>query len=157
MSDVIAYVALIGSLASVISVILLVGVWKGAVDEFIRGVKCDREKYPPAEIYRMLTTLWQTYVIEPLHKRPDIAEFHSPCALTEKGLNYISSRTKQDLDNIIINPDKLEDIATGYLVVSRLGHERLSKEAALINLTLQEYIAILSTYISSCRDKEQED
>lgn len=151
MPEALAIVSLIVSIVSLLSIILLAGVWKGGVDTFIKEVKLDRDKYPPAESYKMLTTLWQTYVVDPLSKRSDLASYHSPCILTEKGLKYISEETKTELDEIHNIVSKREDLTTGYIIVEHFGLERLNKMAEANKLTLQEYIAILSTYLANCK------
>lgn len=151
MPEALAIISLIVSIVSIVSIILLAGVWKGGVDTFLKEIKQDREKYPPAESYKMLTTLWQTYIIDPLSKRTDLASYHSPCVLTDRGLEIISKDIKKELDNLHGSITNKEDLATGYIVVQHFGLPRLNKLASDAKLTLQEYIAVLSTYLATCK------
>ncbi|GAI65553.1 unnamed protein product [marine sediment metagenome] len=48
-----------------------------------------------------------------------------------------------------------EDIATGYLVVKHIGLELISKMAEEKNLSVQESIAILSTYLDNSTDNSR--
>lgn len=145
-----ALTALIGAISGILSlagVVYLVGYWKGEVDTRIKAHEDQLCKYPPGEIALMCKTMWDIYIVDVLRQRPDLAHHTSPFKLTKQGDDLIPQPLKESLDQIKCNPLDREAVASGWLVVKHLGIttiEQLAKEKAL---SVQEAIAILSTYL----------
>lgn len=150
--------AIIGFITGVISILMLVyyfGSWKRGVEENIKHTKDDIEeikndlkKQNLSSFCMMVQTLWDVYVIDPLHKRPDIATSHSLPKLTQKGLDYIPQDVKAQLDKLEISVKDRLNISSGYLVVQIIGLDRITKIASEKELSIQEMIAVLSTYLT---------
>ncbi|MBA7669982.1 hypothetical protein ES703_78123 [subsurface metagenome] len=129
------------------TIVYLVGFWKGKIEAQLGNIVQSMQKYPPEETGRMINTLWEIYVLEPLRNRPDLAEHHSSYKLKPEGHCLIPDDIKQELDNLPTNPINKEAIASGYLVIKFLGVERVSRMAEEKGLSLQEAVAVLSTYL----------
>jgi len=97
----------------------------------------------------MAKTLWDIYIVDALHHRPDLAERGSAFKLLPEGEDLIPDDLKQILDSIPNNPLNSEGISSGYLVVKYIGLEPLSKMAQEKKLSVQEAIAILSCYLDA--------
>lgn len=132
---------------SLIGIIYLFGVWRGKVDSALNEFKDCIKNYPPAEMWTMVKTLWDIYVVEALHHRPDLAEHGSGFRLKKEGEDLIPDYIKPLLKRIPRNPHNSELVATGYLVVKHIGLDLIGKMAEEKELTVQESIAILSTYL----------
>ena len=146
--------AIIGAVTGVISMFTLVyllGVWKGGVDSKLKDIVQRLSQYPPEETGRMINTLWEVYVLDPLRNRPDLAEHSSAYKLNKVGEDLIPDHLKAELcqiskDLATENCNKSEAIASGWLVVKSLGIEVISRMAEEKGLSVQESIAILSCY-----------
>jgi len=154
MNDITSIIGAISGCLSLLAIVYLFGFWRGKVDstqsEFRERLKEIREvfkNYPPAEMWTMLKTLWDIYVVEALHHRPDLAEHGSGFKLKREGEDLIPDYIKPLLDHNPPNPFNSEAVATGYLVVKLIGMELIGRMAAEKGLSLQESIAILSTYL----------
>jgi len=142
--------SLIGAISGSLSLLMLIylaGVWKGKVDNHIKVVDQEREKYSQPEMYRMIKTLWDAYVIDPLHCRPGISQHHSPVRLTEIGLQFIPVEFRDKLDSVVSAYD--ENIVTGYVVSQLFPMDELMNLAEQNKQTIQETIAILSCYLKN--------
>ncbi len=141
--------SIVGAITGCISLLGLAyifGVWRGRVDSSLKMIAELLKNYPPAESWRMIQTVWEIYVVEALHNRPDLAQRGSGFKLLQEGEDLIPENLKTLLEHIPKNPHK-DDVATGYLVVQVLGLEPISKLAEEKHLSVQEAIAILSTYL----------
>lgn len=141
---------LIGSISGVISIIILIymlGYWKGKVDQHLKSFERCLQDYPPAELATMVKTLWEVYVVDALHHRPDLAT-HSSFHLKQEGHDLIPERIKPALDAIPPSEYNSNAIASGYLVVKYLGIEIIQGVAREGALSVHETIAILSCYLN---------
>jgi hypothetical protein len=151
MTEVAAIIGAISGGLSFLGIVYLAGYWKGKVDTHLKDLKKCNEQYPPSEMSRMLNTMWEVYVIDALGKRPDLATHSSAYKLRKEGEDIIPDDIKQELDRLRNNEATKEDISSGWLVVKRLGTERISKMAEARNLSVQEAVAILSLYLDNRR------
>lgn len=146
--------AAVGAITGIVSLVVI-GVklifGQGETDAFIKELKADREKYPPAEQHRMIQTLWDVYVLDPLHQRTDLSEHHSPARLTQAGLDVLPDDLKKKLDVLATKSCVLEDVVTGYEVVQEFGLETIGKLAEERKVTVQEMVALLSCYLTEKR------
>lgn len=149
-------VAIIGAVSGVVSIFglaYLLGIWKGGVDSKLKDITELLSQYPPSETALMTKTLWDIYVVDALRNRPDLAERQSAYKLRKEGEDLISEHLKAELCQIskslstLENRNKNEAIASGWLVVKYLGMETISRMAEEKGLSVQESIAILSTYL----------
>jgi len=142
--------SLIGAITGTVSlggIVYLIGYWKGSVDTRIKAHEDQFCKYPPGEISLMCKTMWDIYVVEALRQRPDLAQHASPFKLTQQGQDLIPDSHKQALDQVKCNPLDREAVASGWLVVKYLGLTSIEQMAKEKSLSIQEAIAILSTYL----------
>jgi hypothetical protein len=149
MTEVAAIIGAISGGLSFLGIVYLAGYWKGKVDTDLKFLKHNCEEYPPSEMSRMLNTMWEIYVVDALGSRPDLATHSSAYKLRKEGEDIIPDDIKQELDRLRNNEATIEDIASGYLVVKKLGAERISKMAEARNLSVQEAVAILSLYLDN--------
>jgi len=147
MENMAGIVGAISGCVSLLGIIYFFGVWRGKVDSALKEFKDGVKNYPPAEMWTMCKTLWEIYVVEALHRRPDLAEHGSSFKLKKEGEDLIPDDIKPLLDRIPHNPFSSEQIATGYLVVKHIGLDLIGKMAEETGLSVQEAIAILSTYL----------
>ncbi|MBA7652328.1 hypothetical protein ES703_60158 [subsurface metagenome] len=149
MENVASIVGAISGSLSLLGLVYLFGVWRGKVDSALNEFKQCLKDYPPAEMWTMTKTLWEIYVIDALHHRPDLAEHGSSFKLKKAGEEIIPDDIKQLLRQIPLNPYNHEAIATGCLVVQHIGLDRISKMSEEKGLSIQEAIALLSTYLDN--------
>ncbi|GAI60066.1 unnamed protein product [marine sediment metagenome] len=145
MLDIAGIVGAVSGSLSLLGIVYLFGVWRGKVDSALNELK----NYPPAEMWTMTKTLWDIYVVEALHHRPDLAERGSSFKLKKEGEDLIPEYMKPLLKRIPRNPLNSEGIASGYLVVKHIGLELIGKMAEDKQLNVQEAIAILSCYLET--------
>jgi len=132
----------------------MLGVWRGKVDTQLKDFGQSIKSYPPAEMWTMTKTLWDIYVLDALHHRPDLASHGSSYKLKKEAEDLIPDRIKNALDNIPLNPTaSANQIASGWLVVKHLGLEQIQDMAEEKELNVQEAVAILSTYLEERREK----
>lgn len=141
--DIASIIGAVTGCLSLAGIIYLVGYLKGTIDT---KVKC-LEQYPPAETALMAKTMWDIYVVDALRQRPDLAQHASSFKLTQNGNNLIPNDIKSLLTRIDFNPIDSEALATGWLVVKVLGLPTIEKMAREKDLSVQEAIAILSTFL----------
>jgi len=125
----------------------MLGVWRGKVEGQLNGLAKSFQDYPPAEMWTMVKTLWDIYVVDALHHRPDLAVSGSAFKLKKEGADLIPEHLTALLDTIPRNPLNYEAIATGYLVVKYIGLDLIGKMAKENQLSIQEAIALLSCYL----------
>jgi len=147
MQDIAGIIGAISGVISLVAIIYFLGVWRGQVDKDRTYFSDCLRLYPPGEMWTMVKTLWDIYVVDALHNRPDLAEHHSAYKLKPEGEELIPEDVKQKLKEIPKNPRSKEDIASGWLVVKFLGMERVSQMAEKKGLTVQEAIAVLSAFL----------
>lgn len=147
MQEIFAIIGAVSGIISLAAIVYFAGVWRGQVDKDRDSFRKCIEQYPPAEMWTMVKTLWDIYVVDALRTRPDLAEHHSAYKLKPEGEDLIPDDIKQELKQLPHNPFNNDEIASGYLVVKFLGLERVSKMAEQKGLSVQEAIAILSTYL----------
>lgn len=134
---------------SVLGVAYILGFWRGSVNSQLEYFEKCVSDYPPAEMWTMVKTLWDVYVMEALRHRPDLAEHGSRYKLKKEAMELIPDHMKVLLAHIPKNPSSQEDIVTGFLVVKHIGLDRIRQMAEEKNLSIQESIAILSTYLEN--------
>lgn len=142
--------AIIGAAAGVISlvtVIYFVVYWKAGVDTDRKAWRETCQHYPPAELWTMCKTMWDIYVVNVLQDRPDLAERHSPWKLKPKAEGLIPGNIKDQLEKIPKNSVCREDVSNGWLVVKYIGLNHLTDLAKEKGISIQETVAILSTYL----------
>jgi len=139
----------ISGLVSLIGIIYLVGYWKGGVDTRLKAHDDQLCKYPPGEIALMCKTMWEIYIVEALRQRPDLATHTSPYNLTPQANNLIPEDLKQVLNQVKCTPMDREEVACGWLVVKNIGINAIEQMARDKTLSVQEAIAILSTYLEA--------
>jgi len=147
MENIAAIIGAVTGIVSLLTIVYLVGFWKGKIEAQLGNVCQSMQKYPLEETAVMTKTLWDIYVVDALRNRPDLAEHHSSYRLKPEGQCLIPDDIKQELDHLPTNPTNKEAIASGYLVVKFLGVERVSRMAEEKGLSMQEAIAVLSTYL----------
>jgi len=141
---------IIGTITGCISLVGLVyflGVWRGKIDTSLHAVQDCIKDYPPAEMWTMVKTLWDIYVVSALHGRPDLADHGSGFKLKQEGEDLIPDSMKTLLSRIPHNTYNSEGIATGYLVVKHIGLDLINEMAEQKALSVQEAIAILSCWL----------
>lgn len=143
-----AIIGAISGVASLLGILYMLGYWKGRVDTKLRSIQTDLVQHPLAEVSLMTKTLWEIYVIDALRGKPGLAEQHSAFHLTKEGLDLIPDALKRSLDRIPPGNPNSESIATGWEVVKHLGLDSIHAMAEAKKLSLQESIAILSTYLA---------
>lgn len=152
MDNILNILGVITGTISALGIVYLIGFWKGQVDsDRVEWKRCQKE-YPLAELWTMAKTMWDIYVVDALHQRPDLANRNSPLKLTNKGKDLIPGEIKLILDQVPGNPNCKEDIANGWLAVKSVGLESIDKMAKDTGLSVQESIAVLSTYLDERRN-----
>lgn len=150
-----AIASIIGAISGCISLLGIVyffAVWRGKVDSQLKDFGHLLEAYPPAEMWTMVKTLWDIYVLDALRNRPDLADHGSSYKLKKEGEDLIPEQLQKALDDIPLNPImSANQIASGWLVVKHLGLEQVQQMADEKGLTVQESLAILSTYLEERR------
>lgn len=121
--------------------------WRTTMTEWKQSLEKEREKYPPAATALQLNTLWKLYVVGPLENRPDLATHRSPYRLTPQAEDLIPADLKGQLDELCAVHQEREAIATGWLVYQNVGEDRIQKFASQSKLSVQEALAVLSTYL----------
>lgn len=150
--DITAIIGAVSGVISMLTLVYLLGVWKGGVDSKLKDIARLLSQYPPSETALMAKTLWEIYVVDALRNRPDLAEHQSAYKLKKEGEDLIPDHLKAELCQIskslliVENCNNNEAIASGWLVVKHLGMEAISRMAEEKDLSVQESIAILSTY-----------
>ncbi|KKM78276.1 hypothetical protein LCGC14_1361560 [marine sediment metagenome] len=148
MNDIAGIIGAISGSISLLGLAYFLGVWRGKIDTALHGVQDSIKNYPPAEMWTMVKTLWDIYVVDALHHRPDLAEHGSGFKLKKEGEDLIPDHMKTLLSRIPHNPyNNSEAIATGYLVVKHIGLDPINDMAAQKELSVQETIAILSCWL----------
>jgi len=145
MHDLPGIVGAISGCASLLGIVFCLGLWRGKVDDLIGYAK----NYPPAEMWTMVKTLWEIYVVDALHHRPDLAHHGSGYTLKPEGEDCIPDYMLPLLQRIPRNPLNHENIASGYIVVKHIGLELIQKMSEEKELSVQEAVAILSTYLDA--------
>jgi len=149
MENIASIIGAISGCLSLVGIVYMLGVWRGKVDNQLNTWAQSFKDYPPAEMWTMTKTLWNIYVVDALHHRPDLAVHGSSFKLKKEGLDLIPDYMLPLLEGIPHNPGMREDIATGYLVVKHIGLEMVSKMAEEKKVSIQEAIALLSTYLEN--------
>jgi len=149
MENIASIVGAVSGCFSVLGVAYILGFWRGSVNSKLDTFSKCITDYPPAEMWTMVKTLWQVYVMDALRHRPDLAEHGSGYKLKKLGEDLIPDYMMPLLAHIPHNPGLQEDIATGYLVVKHIGLDRLHQMSEEKHLSVQESIAILSTYLEN--------
>jgi hypothetical protein len=144
-----AIIGCITGVASLFGIVWLLAYWKGGIDAWRKAHEEEHRKYPAGELALMVKTMWDIYVVGPLHDRPDLATHQSPFKLTETGASLIPDEIKAELCEVKKNPMDPEAVATGWLVVKNLGMDRIEALAKDKSLSVPETIAILSTYLEN--------
>ena len=147
--EIASIVGAVSGCLSLIGIVYMLGIWRGRVDSALKETRDNMQNYPPAEMWTMVKTLWEVYVVSALHHRPDLAEHGSGFRLKREGEDLIPDHLKALLERIPRNPDNNELIATGYLVVKHIGIDLINEMAEQKTLSVQEAIAILSTYLEA--------
>lgn len=150
--EIASIVGAVSGCLSLLGIVYLFGVWRGKVDNKLNSLGKSLQDYPLAEMWTMTKTLWDVYVMDALRHRPDLAEHGSGFKLKQPGKDLIPDYMLSLLDRIPRNPIQREDIATGYLVVKHIGLELVSKMAEEKKVSIQEAIALLSTYLENTTD-----
>ena len=143
MENVASIIGAVSGVLSLLGLVYVLGIWRGKVDNYLKNA----DNYPPAEMWTMVKTLWEIYVIDALHHRPDLAKQGSGYHLEPDGEDCIPDYMIPLLKQIPRNPFNHELIASGYLVVKHIGLDRIQEMSAEKDLSVQEAIAILSTYL----------
>lgn len=147
MEEIASIVGAVSGSISLLGLIWFAATWKSSVDSDRKDFRKCITDYPPAEMWTMVKTMWDVSVMEALRHRPDLASHGSGFRLKKEGIDLIPGNLKPILDRIPINPVIREDIATGYLVVKFVGLDLITAMAEETHLSLQESIAVLSTYL----------
>jgi hypothetical protein len=155
-----------GMAISVGTFVYMAGFWKrgvedniGQIQKDVTEIRGDLKARNLASFCMMVQTLWDVYVLDPLHKRTDIAQFQSPPKLTQKGLDYIPADIKEQLDQLAISvKNSLKGKSTAQylgladsanLMIQVVGLDKITKVSQEKELSIQEMIAVLSTYLSN--------
>jgi len=152
MENIASIVGAVSGCLSLLGLVYLFGYRLGKIDSALNECKRTCQDYPPAEMWTMVKTLWDVYVMDALRLRPDLAAHGSRFKLKKEGEDLIPDYIKPLLDRIPHNPGLKEDIATGYSVVKHIGLELLSQMAEEKKVSIQEAIALLSTYLENTTD-----
>jgi len=145
--EIASIVGAVSGCLSLIGIVYMLGIWRGRVDSTLAEFKEGLKNYPPAEMWTMVKTLWEVYVVSALHHRPDLAEHGSGFRLKQEGKDLIPENLKALLERIPRSPDNHELIATGYMVVKHIGIDLINEMAEQKMITVQESIAILSCWL----------
>ena len=140
-------VGVISGCLSLVGIIYMLGYWKGQIDSKLRGIQQILASYSLSELSLMTKTLWEIYVVDALHSRPDLADHHSAYQLKKEGNDLIPANLKEVLDKISLDHEASNAIASGWLAVKHIGIATISQMAEQQKLSVQEAIAILSCYL----------
>ena len=153
--DVLAIAGAATGVASLGGVVYGFGWWRRGIDDStkqfrkdIADVKKQLDSANVPEMRTMVQTLWEVYVLDPLKRRPDIAQSHSPLSLTEKALNMIPGQVRDSLDRACLG-DGHGELPSGYRAVRILGLDTITQMSLDSGLTVQETIAVLGLYIQT--------
>ena len=153
MNDLAGIAAIIGAVSgctSLVGIVYFLGVWRGKIDTSVTELKEALKNYPPAEMWTMTKTLYDIYIVEALHHRPDLAVHGSSFKLKKEGEDMIPDGMRTLLDSIPLNPSyNSEAVATGYLVVKYFGLDIIGEMAKEQKISVQEAIALLSCYLDA--------
>jgi len=147
MHDLPGIIGAISGCISLMGIVYLAGIWRGEVNSALKEQAKNSEQYPPAEMWTMVKTLWDIYVVSALHHRPDLAEHGSGYKLKADGEDLIPDHMKVLLKRIPRVADNHNDVATGYLVVKNIGMDLINEMAEQKELSVQETIAIMSCWL----------
>ena len=73
MENIASIIGAISGCLSLVGIVYMLGVWRGKVDNQLNNWAQSFKDYPPAEMWTMTKTLWEIYVVDALHHRPDLA------------------------------------------------------------------------------------
>jgi len=149
MHDITGLIGAVSGCLSLLGIVYLFGIWRGKVDSCLKEYNECARNYPPAEMWTMVKTLWEIYVVEALHHRPDLAAHGSGYILKSEGEDCIPDYIIPLLKRIPHNPYNHESIASGYMVVKYIGLELIQKMSEEKELSVQEAVAVLSTYLDT--------
>jgi len=150
MDTLLAIGGIVLGLASLGGYIYIFAYWKGGVDEWRKKHDEDhKNSLPLCELSDMCKTMYEIYVVDALRRRPDLATHQSPYTLTDGARLLIPEPIKEILCQINRRPENREDLVSGYLVVKHLGIDRIETIAKDMKLSVQEAIAILSTFLDN--------
>lgn len=143
--EIASIIGAVSGLLSILGIIYMMGVWRGKVDTKLKQL----DDYPLGEIALMTKTLWDLYVVDALRSRPDLAEHGSAYRLKKEGESLIPQELKDELDSLALNAQEAKANPTGWQIVKALGMERIQTFADERELSLQQTIAILATYVEN--------
>jgi hypothetical protein len=146
-----AIIALVLGIVSLMSTILLVGVWKGRIEADVSIIKKELEKYNIAEIASEVHTLWEVYVVDAMRSHPNLAQQHSPLKITEEGINEIPPEIQQALEKFPVCHTENGDIPA-WDAVKCLGLPVIQQVANTKGWTLQKTIALLGLYLKKLEE-----
>jgi len=149
MENIASIIGAVSGLISLVGIIYLVGYWKGGIDSRMKAHEDQLSKYPPGETALMCKTMWDIYVVDALRQHPELAQHSSAFKLTKQGVELIPDHLKLSLEKIKCNHMDREAVASGWLVVKSLGISAIEQMAKEKSLTVQETIALLSTYLEA--------
>ncbi len=145
MTDITGLIGAVSGLISLLGIVYLVGVWKGRFETKLGNIQEELREHSPAETALMARTMWDIYVVEALRARPDLAEPGSGFHLKKEGEDLISEEIKEALNRF----GTCKAGCSGWEIVSALGVDTISRMAEEKGLTIQQSIAILTTYAGS--------
>ena len=148
-SSIAGIVGSITGTASLLAIIWGVAVWKGSIETEVKAIKECQTNYPPAESHLMAKTLWDLYIVGGLQNRSDLASHSSPFKLHEKTREMIPLNIRETLDEKVKTIEPNGHVpCLGYQVVKTIGEPDLLMLSKDLELSLQETISILVTYVS---------
>ena len=113
-------------------------------DKTLRDFKDLLDKYSLAEISNQVNTMWEVYVLDALHSRPDLAKHNSPLQITDEGEAMIPQYIKDVL--LSYHPDPYKNQSATWIVVSCLGTLKISELATELKLSTSITLSLLSVF-----------
>lgn len=157
MDDFIQILSIVSGTVSLAGVIYLLGHWKGQIDAKTKIL----DQYSISDLALMIKTLWDVYVMDVLHQRPDLIQHNSPYHVTAKGEELIPPEIRRKLTCAInsegeeLLPPEIrrkvtcainEGCPRAWHVIKQVGLPTIEKIAEEKGLTVQQTIAILAIY-----------
>lgn len=143
MNDPATYVTMALAILGIAGWLIQFGWKNGSTDTKLATILALLTKYPLEKISTEVDTMWEIYVVDVLHTRPDLASRHSPLDLTDKGESLIPQNLKELLT---AHAPELPSRSCTYEVIHCLGMESITDFSQKSELPVSLGLALLSLF-----------